>query len=58
MKQTKVMPEDSFEKARAAFFGNAKATSSQTAPAAGAQTPRNEPIRENVGQLVSAVASS
>jgi len=52
------MPEDSFEKARAAFFGNVKATSSQTAPVVGAQTPRNEPIRESAGQLVSAVASS
>jgi len=58
MKQTKAMPEDSFEKARAAFFGNVKATSSQTAPVVGAQTPRNEPIRESAGQLVSAVASS
>jgi len=57
MKQTKVMPEDSFEKARAAFFGNVKATSSQTAPAAGVTTPRIEPIRESAGQLVSAVAS-
>jgi hypothetical protein len=58
MKQSKIMPEDSFEKARAAFFGNTKPISTQTAPATGAQTPRNEPIRESAGQLVSAVASS
>jgi hypothetical protein len=58
MKQTNGMPEDSFEKARSAFFGTVTATPNQNAPASGATTPRNEPPRETSGQLTQAMAGS
>jgi len=58
MKQTSVMQQDSFEKARSAFFGKANAASSQNAPAASAMTPRNEAVQEPAAQLTGALASS
>lgn len=45
------MPEDSFEKARSAFFGKANAKSNQNAPEADAMTPRNEASKETAAQL-------
>jgi hypothetical protein len=57
MNQTTAMPQDSFEKARAAFFGKSNATSNQNAPAADAMTPRNEPVRETAAQLPVASAA-
>ena len=56
MKPTTARTEDSFEKARRTFFGNANAKSSQSAPATGAITPRNEPPREVAGQMTAAEA--
>jgi hypothetical protein len=58
MKQTNAMTEDSFEKARSAFFGTVAATSNQNAPASGAMTPHNEPPRETAGQLTQAMSAS
>jgi hypothetical protein len=58
MKKTSAKTEDSFEKARSAFFGTAAATSNQNAPASGAMTPRNEPPRENAAQMTQAIAAS
>jgi hypothetical protein len=58
MKQTNAKSEDSFEKARSAFFGTVAATSDQSAPASGAMTPRSEPPRETAGQLTQAMVAS
>jgi hypothetical protein len=58
MNQPNAMPQDSFEKARSAFFGKANATSNQNAPAAGAMTLRNEGAQEPAAQLPGASASS
>lgn len=57
MNQTTAMPQDSFEKARAVFFGKSNAKSNQNAPAAGAMTPRNEAAQENAAQLPIASAA-
>jgi hypothetical protein len=58
MKQTNGMPEDSFEKARSAFFGTVTSTSNPNVPASGAITPRNEPPRETAAQFTQAMAAS
>jgi hypothetical protein len=58
MKQTTAMTQDSFEKARSAFFGNVKKTSSPSAPATGEMTPQSEPARETAGPLTGTTASS
>jgi len=58
MNQPNAMPQDSFEKARSAFFGKANVTSNQNAPAASAMTPRNEAAQEPAAQLTGALASS
>jgi hypothetical protein len=58
MKQTNAMQQDSFEKARSAFFGKASVTSDQNSPAAGAMTPRNEAAQAPAAQLPGASASS
>jgi hypothetical protein len=57
MSQTIAMPQDSFEKARAAFFGKSNAKSNQNAPAAEAMAPRNEPACETAAQLPVASAA-
>jgi hypothetical protein len=57
MKQTKTVTEDSFEKARAAFFGKVKATPSQNLPNAVAMAPSNDSARESAGQLTTAMAA-
>jgi hypothetical protein len=51
MNQNTAMPEDSFEKARSAFFGKSNAKSNQNAPEADAMTPRNEASKETAAQL-------
>jgi hypothetical protein len=51
MSQNTAMPEDSFEKARSAFFGKSNAKSNQNAPAADAMTPRNEAAQATAAQL-------
>lgn len=58
MKQTTAMTQDSFEKARSAFFGKAIPTSNQNAPAAAAMTPRNEAAQVPAAKLLGASASS
>jgi|HubBroStandDraft_2_1064218.scaffolds.fasta_scaffold624113_1 hypothetical protein len=58
MSQTTVVTQDSFEKARMAFFGNVIATSSQNAMEAGAMVPRNEPARETAAQMTQTKAAS
>jgi hypothetical protein len=58
MSQTNAITEDSFEKARSAFFGKVPATPNQTAPAAGAMVPRNEPVRESAGPMTQTMAAS
>jgi hypothetical protein len=57
MTQPTAMKQDSFEKARMAFFGKVTATSSQKAPEAAAMAPPNEPAREAAAQMTEAVAS-
>jgi hypothetical protein len=52
------MPQDSFEKARSAFFGTVTASSNPNAPASGAITPRNEPPRETAVPLTQAMSAS
>jgi hypothetical protein len=57
MNQTTAIPEDSFEKARSAFFGKSNAQSNQSSPEAGAMTARNEAAQDNATQLPGAAAS-
>jgi hypothetical protein len=57
MNQTTAMPEDSFEKARSAFFGKSNAKSNQNAPEAGTMTPRNEAAQDTAAQLPGAAAA-
>jgi len=52
------MTEDSFEKARMAFFGKVAPSSNQNAQAAGAMAAHSEPAREPDAQMTQAVASS
>jgi hypothetical protein len=58
MSQTQPMQEDSFEKARAAFFGKVRVESKPSAPQAGAMTPSNETVRETAAQTTTAMATS
>ena len=58
MSQTNPVQQDSFEKARAAFFGKTIVTSSPSAPAGGTMVPQTEPARESSGQLAAAAAAS
>ncbi len=57
MSENTAMPEDSFEKARSAFFGKSNAQSDQNASEAAAMTPRNEAAQDTAAQLPVASAS-
>jgi len=57
MSETQPMQQDSFEKARAAFFAKVSVASKPSAPQAGAMTPRNEPARETAAQPTAATAT-
>jgi hypothetical protein len=48
MKQANPMAEDMFEKAREAFFGNAKTSTKPSASSAEFLKPRNEPPAKEV----------
>jgi hypothetical protein len=58
MNQPTARKEDSFERARAAFFGKVTVKSSPSAPATGTMAPQNEPPRETSSQLTAVAASS
>jgi len=58
MSQTRPVQEDSFEKARAAFFGKVGVTSKPSAPQASSMVPPTEPVRETSGQLAAAAVAS
>jgi hypothetical protein len=58
MSQIRPVQEDSFEKARAAFFGKVSVTSKPSAPQASPMVPQPESVRETSGQLAAAAVAS
>jgi hypothetical protein len=58
MSQTSQVQQDSFEKARAAFFGKTIVTSSPSAPGSSTMAPQTEPVRESSAQLAAAAVAS
>ena len=58
MSQTRPVQQDSFEKARAAFFGKAIVTSTPSAPQVATMAPQTEPVRETSGQLAATAVAS
>jgi hypothetical protein len=58
MSDTTLIRQDSFEKARAAFFGKSSVTSSKSDPATSTVAQQTEPVRESSGQLTATAAAS